>query len=279
MNSTNKLSILIIGAGNMGCSIAKGLLAKQVSENQLIFCEQQTARHDQLADTFPHSDIIADLTSLTIDPDVILLAVKPNDIQAVCLQIAQCNLHQSLIISIAAGVPVKAFQQWLGKKVSIVRCMPNTPAAIGAGITGLFTPEYTSENRKDIANEILSAIGKTVWVDNESLIDSVTAISGSGPAYLFYFMECMQASAINLGLNSEDSYQLTLQTMLGAAQLANHENISFQQLRENVTSKGGTTEQALLSFHQNNTQHIIDQAVNAAANKAAEISQSFDDKE
>ena len=277
MNKTSHHKILIVGAGNMGCSIAKGLLAKQWSENQLIFCEQQTARHELLNKTFPDSDIVAEFSSLTSSPDIILLAVKPNDMRAVCMQLAQSNLLSALFISIAAGVPVKAFKQWLGNDIDIVRCMPNTPAAIGAGITGLFTPENTHQNHKNIAEEVLRAIGKTIWVDKESLIDAVTAISGSGPAYLFYFMECLQNSASDLGLSSDDSYQLTLQTMLGAAKLANDENISFQHLRDNVTSKGGTTEQAILSFTQNNTQQIIDQAVKAAANKATEISQSFDE--
>lgn len=279
MKYSNKHKILVIGAGNMGSSIASGLLTKDWSEQQLIFCEQLKERHKVLTNTFPGSEIISDIASLKSHPDIILLAVKPNDMGSVCLQIADCKLQPSLFISIAAGVPVKAFQRWLGDDATIVRCMPNTPAAIGAGMTGLFTPANTSDKNKDIANEVLSAIGKTVWVENESLIDAVTAISGSGPAYLFYFMECMQASGEKLGLSSEDSYRLTLQTMLGAAQLADGEATTFQQLRENVTSKGGTTEQAILCFNQNNTQQIIDQAVKAAATKASEISQSFDDEE
>ena len=278
MKKTSELTVLIVGAGNMGCSIANGLLAKQWSDKQLIFCEQQTARHEQLKNTFPNSDVVDELSSLKIIPDIILLAVKPNDMQAVCKQIVNANQLSALFISIAAGVPIKSFQQWLGNDIVIVRCMPNTPAAIGAGITGLFTPEHTSQDNKNIAEEVLSSIGKTVWLDKESLIDAVTAISGSGPAYLFYFMECIQKSAADLGLSPDDSYHLTLQTMLGAAQLANDGNISFQQLRDNVTSKGGTTEQAILSFTQNNTQQIIDQAVKAAAKKATEISQSFDEE-
>ena len=279
MNQSKENTILVVGAGNMGTSIAKGLISKDWEDHQFIFCEQEIKRHGLLANTFPGCTIIPNIASLQHTPDIILLAVKPNDMSTVCKQIAACNLSSSLFISIAAGVPVSAYRRWLGDGSKIVRCMPNTPAAIGAGITGLFTPATTSSKDKSVANEVLSAVGETVWVEDESLIDAVTAVSGSGPAYLFYFMECMQASGEHLGLSAEDSYRLTLKTMLGAAKLADSDSGSFEKLRENVTSKGGTTEQAILCFQQNNAQQIIDQAVKAAANRASEISHTFDDEE
>ena len=279
MNQSTEKCILVVGAGNMGCSIAKGLISKDWQEHQFIFCEQLIERHALLANTFPGSTIIADFASLEKTPDIILLAVKPNDMHLVCKQLAERKFSSTLFISIAAGVPVSVYLRWLGDGTTIVRCMPNTPAAIGAGITGLYTPSNTSSNDKNIASEVLSAIGKIVWVEDESLINVVTAISGSGPAYLFYFMECMQASGEALGLSAAESHQLTLQTMLGAAQLADSDTTSFQQLRENVTSKGGTTEQAIKCFEHNKTQQIIDQAVKAAANKASDISNSFDNEE
>jgi pyrroline-5-carboxylate reductase len=199
---------------------------------------------------------------------------------SVCQQLASIEFtSETLFISIAAGVPISAFQRWLGEHCSIVRCMPNTPAAIGLGMTGIFTSANTSDANKSLSDQILSAIGETIWVDKESMLDAVTALSGSGPAYLFYLMECLQESGKTLGLSSQQSYQLTLQTMLGAAQLAQQlgeeQDIDFATLRANVTSKGGTTEQAINCFIENDMKKIVEGAVKAAADRACEISQSF----
>ncbi len=284
MKSDNKTahqqSILFIGAGNMGTSIAAGLLAKQWPANQISFCENQLSRHAALAKAFPDSAIVATLEQITALPSVILLAVKPNDMASVCQQLSSIEFtSETLFISIAAGVPISAFQRWLGEHCSIVRCMPNTPAAIGLGMTGIFTSANTSDANKSLSDQILSAVGETIWVDKESMLDAVTALSGSGPAYLFYLMECLQESGKTLGLSSQQSYQLTLQTMLGAAQLAQQlgeeQDIDFATLRANVTSKGGTTEQAINCFIENDMKKIVEDAVKAAADRACEISQSF----
>ena len=276
MNSSENQSILIIGAGNMGTSIASGLLAKQWLANQITFCDHNSSRHEALSQTFPGSTIVSDPLEASSPSKIVLLAVKPYDMQSVCLKLSTANLATStLFISIAAGVPVSAFQNWLGHQAKIIRCMPNTPSAIGYGMTGLYSPPETNSVDRNLADQILSSTGKTLWVDKETMLDAVTALSGSGPAYLFYLMECLQESGKTLGLNAQDSYTLTLQTMLGAAQLAQQQNIDFKTLRANVTSKGGTTEQAINCLVENDMKKIVDSAVKAACEKAGEISQSF----
>jgi pyrroline-5-carboxylate reductase len=276
MNSSDYQTILIIGAGNMGTSIASGLLAKGCPANLITFCEQNLTRHVALNKTFPASNIVSDPAQLTTPCKIVLLAVKPNDMESVCLNLSTIDLpSNTLFISIAAGVPVSAFQNWLGNQAIIVRCMPNTPAAIGLGMTGLYSHSNTNSLDRTLADHILSSTGKTIWVDKETMLDAVTALSGSGPAYLFYLMECLQESGKTLGLSAQDSYTLTLQTMLGAAQLAQQQNIDFETLRANVTSKGGTTELAINCFKQNDMKQIIDSALKAAAARAGEISQSF----
>ena len=274
MENPSKQSMLIVGAGNMGASLAKGLVANRWADRQLTFCEPQVDRHDYLRQEFPHSGLISSLHNLKSLPGIILLAVKPGDMAAVCRQLAGLA-SQALFISIAAGVPVRALKIWLGKNASIVRCMPNMPAAIGCGMTGLYASPDTDPEHKLDADNILNSIGLTLWVDNESLLDAVTAISGSGPAYFFYFMEALQKSGQSLGLNQQDSRQLALQTIRGAALLAENQNIDFEQLRINVTSKGGATEQAIKCFMQNKIDEIINAAVYAARARAREISQSF----
>ncbi len=275
MNSANHQSILIIGAGNMGSAIASGLLAKQWPVNQITFCDHDHSRHQALSAAFPDSMIVSD-PSEAAPCKIVLLAVKPYDMQSVCLNLSTIDLPaDTLFISIAAGVPVSAFREWLGHQAVIVRCMPNTPAAIGLGMTGLYSPSDTNSSDIELADQILSSTGKTLWVDKETMLDAVTALSGSGPAYLFYLMECLQESGTALGLNTQDSYTLTLQTMLGAAQLAQQQNIDFETLRANVTSKGGTTEQAINCLVQNDMKKIVDSALKAACDKAGEISQSF----
>ena len=276
MNNSDLQTILIIGAGNMGTSIALGLLTNHWPAEKITFCEQDHSRHAALSDTFPECTIVSDPAEVTSACKIVLLAVKPNDMASACQKLSAINLPtHTLFISIAAGVPVSAFQNWLGNQATIVRCMPNTPAAIGLGMTGLYSHPSISRADKQLADQILSATGKTLWVDTENMLDAVTALSGSGPAYLFYLMECLQESGNSLGLSAQDSYTLTLQTMLGAAQLAKQQNIDFKTLRANVTSKGGTTEQAINCLMQNDMEKSIDNALKAAAARAAEISQSF----
>ena len=273
----SKPTILIMGAGNMGCSLAHGLVKHGWESSQIMFCELHNPKHELLKTHFPDSTIVNAPQELTIQPNVIILAVKPHDLPESCKDIAACNFDKdTLYISIAAGAPITALKNWLGNDREIVRCMPNTPAGIGLGMTGLYTTENTSSEHKNSAEEILQAVGSTIWVSSEHQLDAITALSGSGPAYLFYLMECLQEAGQALGLNKQDCYQLTLQTMLGAAQLAQHHGDSFEILRENVTSKGGTTEHAINTFEKHNFKKIVTDALKAASDRAAEISQSFE---
>ena len=262
----------------MGASLIKGVLANQWPADLISICEQNSTRRDCLLNEFPKCHIVTDCAGKSASASIILLAVKPQDVRAVCQQIAADRLNaDTLVISIAAGVPTAKIRQWLNSHTNVVRCMPNTPAAIGHGITGLFADEYISSRDKKFAQEILSGAGEVIWVQNEAMLDAVTAISGSGPAYLFYFMECLQASAEALGLSAQDSYALTLHTMKGAALLAQEQDLNFAQLRANVTSKGGTTEQAINSLLANDFKGIVNTAVHAAAQRAGEINKSFNE--
>lgn len=276
MINTQSASILILGAGNMGASIASGLLKQQWPAEQIIFCDRRAERHPVLKQTYPNCQIVCHPSELETLPKVILLSVKPFDMPSACEPFrALSPARDTLYISIAAGVPISAFHSWLGNEATIVRCMSNTPAAIGVGMSGLYCAENTPEVDKKLAETILSSTGKILWVDKETMLDAVTALSGSGPAYFFYLMECLQESGKALGFNSQDSYILTMQTMLGAARLAAEQKIDFATLRANVTSKGGTTEQAINCFINKDLKNIVDQAVKAAAHRASEISQSF----
>ncbi|MEM8843600.1 MAG: pyrroline-5-carboxylate reductase [Pseudomonadota bacterium] len=269
-------TILIMGAGNMGCSLAIGLVNNDWTSSQIMFCELNNSKHVILAEQFSESMIVNTPQQLAVKPDIVILAVKPHDLPEICNDLVESGLGlDTLFISIAAGAPISALKKLLGEDTEIVRCMPNTPAGIGLGMTGLYTSDKTSLENQALAETILQAVGKTIWVDEEIKLDAITALSGSGPAYLFYLMESLQEAGQTLGLNKDDCYQLALQTMLGAAQLASESNESFEALRANVTSKGGTTEHALDVFEKNNFKEIIVNALQAASNRAAEISKSF----
>jgi pyrroline-5-carboxylate reductase len=271
-------TILIIGAGNMGCSLARGLIDHGWKPSQISLCESHHPKHEQLNQLFPGSTIIDTPASYQNKPSAIILAVKPHDLPQTCKQIAEHGFDRhTLFISIAAGAPIASLRHWLGKDSEIVRCMPNTPASIGMGMTGLYTDESTPGEHKVLADNLLTAVGKTVWVESEQQLDAITALSGSGPAYLFYLMECIQEAGQALGLNEKDCYQLTLQTMLGAAQLAQQEAKSFDSLRESVTSKGGTTEHAIKTLEKHEFRKIVAEAIQAANARAGSISQSFED--
>lgn len=273
MNTVADTQIIVMGGGNMGSSLVGGMLADHWQPEQITICEQDQTRSESLSNEFPGCAIIQNISAPIPASCTIIIAVKPQDVQAVCRQLS-VNVD-TLIVSIAAGVQTHAIHRWLDSKGTIVRCMPNTPAAIGQGITGLYAGKDVSAASKKCAENILSAAGKVLWVTEENMLDAVTAISGSGPAYLFYFMQCMQESGQALGLSAEDSYTLTLQTMTGAALLAQEQGCDFKQLRTNVTSKGGTTEQAINCLAENELEKIIDKAIHAAAVRASEISKSF----
>lgn len=262
--------LAFIGAGNMARSLIGGLLEAGYPKENIIATDPNEAAHTQLVTQFG-IQALGDNAEAAKQADVVILAVKPQQLQAVCRGIAGAVGHQPLILSIAAGVRVADIDHWLGSGRPIVRTMPNTPALVQTGASGLYANPAVSEPQKTLAENILRAVGITVWVDEERLLDAVTAVSGSGPAYFFMLMEAMVNAGQQLGLNEAQSRLLTLQTALGAAKMAMESTDSCAQLRQKVTSPGGTTEAALNVFMQAKCPETAQAAMEAAYNRADEL--------
>ena len=209
-----------------------------------------------------------------IADDAVLLAVKPQQMRAAAANLRAC-LRGQLVITIAAGIRTSDLARWLGGHHRIVRAMPNTPALVRAGISGLFAAAAVEHADRDSAQSILGAVGGVVWVRDESDIDVVTAISGSGPAYVYYFIEALEQAAIELGLNDKQAHKLAVQTFVGAAKLAADSDDPVAVLRARVTSKAGTTEAALMSMEASQVKNHIAKAVRAAAKRANELGEEF----
>ncbi len=256
-----------IGAGNMANSLIRGMIGKGFAPGRLFASDLDTAKLETLKQECGIT--IGDNAQLAEQCDVIVLAVKPQVMQAVCRDLAtRFGSRSPLIISIAAGITCGHMSKWLGLPLPIIRCMPNTPSLIGEGATGLFALAGADANQRGLCETLMSSVGKTVWVDNENDIDSVTAISGSGPAYFFLFMEAMQDTAVKMGLSEEVARVLTYQTALGAAQLALASKDSTSQLRKNVTSPGGTTEQAINAFEAGGLRDLVATALQSAQQRS-----------
>ncbi len=255
----------------MASSLISGLINNQYAADKITVTDPDQTKCEQLKQQFSiHAE--ADNLKAVENADVIVLAVKPQVLKTVCETIkAVAQKNNPLIISIAAGIRSTDIDRWLGENNALVRCMPNTPALIQAGATGLFANNTTSDQQKDIADEILGSAGITLWVDNESQLDAVTAVSGSGPAYFFLFLEAMQAAGKQLGLDEKTAAMLAKQTALGAARMAIEGNDDPATLRAKVTSKGGTTAAAIASFENNDFSNIIKQALTAARDRATEL--------
>ena len=263
--------IAFIGAGNMANSLIRGLLAKGVPAAHLYATDINA---DQLRTLERECGIhTGDASSTARSADIIILAVKPQVMAEVCQSLASIIVNPDcLVISIAAGTPISSLEQWLGANRPIVRCMPNTPCLVGAGATGLFANAVCTNAHKTLAGDIMQAVGIACWLHAEKDIDTVTALSGSGPAYYFLMMEAMEKAAIAMGLDSDVARKLSIQTALGAGQLAAASDVAPDELRRRVTSPGGTTEQALNSFSNNGFENMINNAMRAAQQRAAELS-------
>ncbi len=263
------MNIAFIGGGNMATSLIGGLVPQQVHADDVWVYDINDDALALLRQRFS----VAVSTQLAValkTADIVVLAVKPQVLKKVCMQIKEVLRHTPLFISIAAGIRSVDINRWLGGEQAIVRCMPNTPSLLQCGVTGLFANQAVSKEQKQQAQTVLEAVGLALWVESEIDIDRVTAISGSGPAYFFLFIESLQKAGEQLGLSTDVARQLAAQTALGAANMAvvNHD---IEKLRKNVTSKGGTTEQALCSFQQNDLEGIVAQAVEAAFKRAQQM--------
>lgn len=263
------MRITFLGGGNMAMALIGGLRDKGYSAAGIQVVELSAENRERLTEKFgvrctDHID------AASLNCEVLVLAVKPQQMRE-AVQPLVGKLSGHLMISIAAGLRVRDLSRWLGGHARIVRTMPNTPALIGAGITGLYAaPEVDAEQRA-LADSVLSAVGSTVWVTDESQVDAVTAISGSGPAYVFYFIESLEAAALALGFEAEAARKLAIETTLGAARLAANSSEAPAVLRERVTSKGGTTEAALHSLSADQVNVAIERAARAAAARGAEL--------
>jgi pyrroline-5-carboxylate reductase len=266
-------TICFIGAGNMASSLIGGLLANGYPAADITACDIDEARLKHLRERFGIA-----VQSVAFDAaqaaDVVVLAVKPQVMPEACKPLAALPAgEERLFLSIAAGVPSAAIDAWLGGGRAIVRCMPNTPSLLQLGATGLAANERVSEAQKAAAENIMQAVGISLWVEDESDLDAVTAISGSGPAYFFYFIELLEAAGVKLGLEPAIAARLARQTALGAATMSIDEDVVG--LREQVTSKKGTTEQAILSFQRNGLGRLVDEATAAACERARELAREL----
>ncbi len=263
------MKICFIGGGNMASALIGGLITRGVKRAALGVVEPLPAARRRLAARWKvRASAAPDARALAAD--VLVLAVKPQDMRAACASLAG-RLGRQLVISIAAGIRLEDLGRWLGGHAKLVRCMPNTPALIGAGITGLYAPAGVSAAERRRAERILGAVGTTVWVKAERLLDPVTAVSGSGPAYVFWFIEQLAGAGEALGLAPEIARKLALQTVLGAAQLAARSTEAPAALRERVTSKGGTTAAALEVFDEARLAEHFRRAVEAASRRGGEL--------
>lgn len=269
-------SIVFIGGGNMAASLIGGLRRAGHPASRLRVVEPDARRRAALTEN--HGlDAVETADAETLAADVCVLAVKPQVMAEVARGLAPLLPEpRPLVLSVAAGVPTRALAAWLGGDVPLVRCMPNTPALVGAGAGALYAgPNITAEQRAS-AQAILDAAGTTVWVDDESALDAVTATSGSGPAYFFRFMEAMQAGAEELGLPADTARALVLQTALGAARMALESGDGPAALRTKVTSPGGTTERALAAFAEGDLDGLVRKAMRAAAERSRTLAAEFD---
>ncbi|MES9859392.1 MAG: pyrroline-5-carboxylate reductase [Candidatus Thiodiazotropha sp. 4PDIVS1] len=264
--------ITFIGGGNMATSLIGGLIADDYDCNAITVSDPDTDKLSQLAARY----------GVTTEPDneqavqqaqIVVLAVKPQILESVALNLAKSlQLSKPLIISIAAGITATDLENWLGGNQVVVRSMPNTPAMIQSGATGLYASPEVNESQRNQAESILRAVGLTRWVEDESLIDAVTAVSGSGPAYFFLVMEAIEESAKSMGLDEESARLLTLQTALGAARMAIESSDSPAMLRQKVTSPGGTTEQALGILEKGGLRELFKDALQGAKERSHELS-------
>lgn len=267
--------ICFIGAGNMSRSLIGGLLQSGYSANHIWVADPSPQALESMKQSFSIQGFNDNLSAIEL-AEIIVLAVKPQQLKSVCLNIADTvRQTQPLIISVAAGIKTDSIGQWLGSSLAIVRTMPNTPALIQAGASGLFANPQVNPKQKDDAENILRAAGLAIWVDHEAKLDIVTALSGSGPAYFFLFMEAMQSAAEKLGLDAKTAELLTMQTAFGAAKMALESNDNCQELRRRVTSPNGTTERAIQSFEQSHLDLTIEKAMQAAHQRAQQLAQEL----
>lgn len=267
--------LTFIGGGNMASSLVGGLIADGWQPNLIRIADPDPQQTDRLTQRFSVAGM-QDNRAAAAQADAVILAVKPQVIKSITGELAEViATQQPLVISIAAGIRETTLRGWLGEHTAIVRAMPNTPALVQSGATALYANPAVSKEQRNLAESVLRAVGLTIWVDDENLMDAVTALSGSGPAYFFMFMEALQSAGAELGLPVETARLLTLQTAFGAAKLALESSEDAAVLRQRVTSPGGTTERALEYLREHGFEDHVLGALEAAAQRSREIATEF----
>ncbi|MBU2570007.1 MAG: pyrroline-5-carboxylate reductase [Gammaproteobacteria bacterium] len=264
-----------IGGGNMASSLITGLIASGHSPSQIWVSDVNQDVLKTLANNLNINISVAN-EAVIEEVDVVVLAIKPQVLREVAENCAAIiRKKRPLVVSIAAGITQESLSRWLGAEVAVVRCMPNTPSLVLTGATGLHANANVDDEQRDLAENILRSVGVALWVDKESELDAVTAVSGSGPAYYFLLMEAMEQAALSMGMPEHTARLLIQQTALGAAKIALESNESPEQLRKRVSSPGGTTEQAIEAFEQGGFRDLVAKAIQAAHDRSIEMSKQL----
>lgn len=266
------MSVAFIGGGNMATALAGGLVAGGTPASEIRIVEPLSAQRERLAARFPGIGLVERVGAAAAACDLVVLAVKPQQLRdALRPLLPLLSTSQPLILSIVAGIRLADIARWLGGYRRLVRAMPNTPALIGKGIAGVYAGPEVDAAGRELAGRVLAAGGDLLWVDSEARLDAVTGVSGSGPAYVFYFLEALEAAAVDAGFAAADARRLAYATFSGAVALAQSSDTPPAVLREQVTSKGGTTERALLALEADGVKDSIVAAVRAATARANEM--------
>lgn len=270
---TNRIAF--VGGGNMATGLIGGLVARGTPPSSIVVAEPETSQRSRLEQDYGVTTV-ADGPSAVVGARTVVLAVKPQQMAQVARSIAgQLATSGALVISVAAGIRSRDIARWLGPDVPLIRTMPNRPALVGAGITALYAMPGVDAASRQTAETIMAACGPTVWVPDEAQLDVVTAVSGSGPAYFFLLIECLEAAGIELGLEPATARTLALETARGSGRMAAEATASPAELRAQVTSKGGTTAAALAVLDAADVRGIFAAAVAAGARRATELAQEF----
>jgi len=274
----SRSNIAFIGGGNMARAIAGGLIRSGIDPAHVRISEPMAEQRDRLGRQFPKSVIHASNCEVAQDAGTLVLAVKPQILKSVCVGLKEvAQQRKPLIISIAAGPRVADIEAWLGGRLEIVRVMPNQPALVDLGISALFANDRTDELGRILAEKIMTAVGEVVWVKNESLLDPVTALSGTGPAYFYLLIDAMILSGIRLGIDADTARKLAVETARGAAAVAAVESESMSSLIDRVRSPGGTTTAAFERLDAADIRGIFDEAIQAACNRSEELARQASD--
>ncbi len=269
-------SLTFIGGGNMARSLIAGLVRQGVAPADIHVAEPVTDLRDALTTDFGVKTY-ASASEAAARGDVWVLAVKPQVLRDVCAGLADTALgRRPLVVSIAAGITGAQLQRWLGGHDAVVRAMPNTPALLGAGVTGLHASAAVTAGQRQQADQVLASAGKTVWIEDEARMDAVTAVSGSGPAYVFLLAEAMEAAARAQGLSADAAHTLVVQTLLGASRMLDESGEAPAELRRRVTSPNGTTQAAIESFQREGFEAIVARAIEAATERGRTLSAAND---